>query len=59
VIDRTTTGWGAAIPAVYNRDYPPVRACVLVAAVCFVLIDFVVDILHTLLDPRSTLAARR
>lgn len=38
--------------AILNRDYPIVQAGVLVAAVIFVLMNLLVDISYTLLDPR-------
>lgn len=38
--------------AILQRDYPIVQAGVLVAAVVFVLINLVVDLSYTLLDPR-------
>jgi peptide/nickel transport system permease protein len=39
------------IAAVYNRDYPLVRACVLLVAVCFVSVTFVIDLLYAMVDP--------
>ena len=39
--------WG-----IYGRDYPVVQGTVLCVAVAFVLVNFVVDLLYAVLDPR-------
>jgi peptide/nickel transport system permease protein len=44
-----------ALNAIINKDYPVVQGVVLVSAVIFVLINLIVDILYTLLDPRIRL----
>jgi peptide/nickel transport system permease protein len=56
VITETIFAWPGvgqlAIQAIYNRDFPVVQAAVLNLAVIFVLINLIVDILYTYLDPR-------
>jgi peptide/nickel transport system permease protein len=37
---------------VYQRDYPVVQGTVMVFAVTFVLVNLLVDLLYTYLDPR-------
>jgi peptide/nickel transport system permease protein len=44
-------GW-TLLNGVYQRDYPVVQATVMLFAVTFVVINLVVDILYTYLDPR-------
>jgi peptide/nickel transport system permease protein len=38
--------------AVLNRDYPVIQGVVLVAATAYVVVNFVVDIAYSLIDPR-------
>jgi len=38
--------------AIYNRDYPLVQATVIFLSTIFVTVNFVVDLLYRLLDPR-------
>lgn len=56
VITETVFGWPGvgqlAVNAVHNRDYPVVQAVVLVSALIFVVINLVVDILYSVIDPR-------
>lgn len=56
VITETIFAWpGAgrlAVQAIFNRDFPVVQAAVFTLAAIFVLINLVVDILYTYLDPR-------
>jgi len=56
VVTETVFSWPGigrlAIQGIYNRDYPVVQASVFVAAVFFVVVNFVVDLLYTILDPR-------
>ena len=56
VVTETVFAWPGigclAIQGIYNRDYPLVQASVFVAAVFFVGISFLVDLLYTLLNPR-------
>jgi peptide/nickel transport system permease protein len=44
-------GW-TLLNGVYQRDYPVVQGTVMVFAVTFVLINLLVDLLYTYLDPR-------
>lgn len=41
-----------AVSAIFLRDYQVVQACVLYAAVTFVLLNFLVDVCYRWLDPR-------
>jgi ABC-type dipeptide/oligopeptide/nickel transport system permease component len=60
VITETIFAWPGvgrlAVQAIYNRDYPVVQAAVFLLASIFVLVNLVVDILYTYLDPRVKLA---
>ena len=40
--------------AIFSRDYPVVQAATLIIAATFVVVNFLVDILYGLLDPRIT-----
>jgi peptide/nickel transport system permease protein len=44
-----------AIQAIFNRDYPLVQAIVLISAVVFVVINYCLDALYCVLDPRIRL----
>ena len=44
-------GW-TLLNGVYQRDYPVVQGTVMVFALTFVLVNFLVDLLYTYLDPR-------
>lgn len=44
-----------AVDALTSRNFPMVQGAVLIAAVAFVLVNFVVDLLYTSLDPRIRL----
>ncbi len=56
VITETIFAWPGvgrlSVQAIYNRDYPVVQAAVFVLATTFVVVNLVVDILYTYLDPR-------
>lgn len=56
VITETIFAWPGvgrlAIQAIYNRDFPVVQAVVFTLATIFLLINLIVDILYTYLDPR-------
>jgi ABC-type dipeptide/oligopeptide/nickel transport system permease component len=56
VITETIFAWPGvgrlAIQAIANRDYPVVQAAVFVLAAIFVLINFLVDVLYSCVDPR-------
>jgi ABC-type dipeptide/oligopeptide/nickel transport system permease component len=59
VITETIFAWPGvgrlAIQAIYNRDYPVVQASVFILASIFVLVNLVVDLIYTYLDPRVKL----
>lgn len=44
-----------AVSAVAQRDFPVIQGVVLMAAVCFVVINFLVDLLYVVIDPRVRL----
>ena len=44
-------GW-LSIQSIYNRDFPVIQAIVMAVSVGVVLINFSVDILYTVIDPR-------
>ena len=46
---------GYLVTAVEQRDYPTVRAVILTVAAIFIAINFVVEFLYSLLDPRIRL----
>jgi ABC-type dipeptide/oligopeptide/nickel transport system permease component len=56
VITETIFAWPGvgrlSVQAIFNRDYPLVQAAVFVLASIFVLVNLVVDVLYTYLDPR-------
>ncbi len=56
VITETIFAWPGvgrlSVQAIYNRDYPVVQAAVFVLASIFVLVNLIVDLLYTYLDPR-------
>jgi len=45
------------IQAIELRDYPVVQGSVLMTAGLFVLINFLVDVLYTYIDPRISFAS--
>ncbi len=47
---------GYLVTAVEQRDYPTVRAVILTVAAIFIGINFVVEVIYSLLDPRIRLA---
>ena len=59
VIVETVFQWpgvgSLVIDAVYGRDYPLVQALILIFAVIFVVVNFIVDILYKWANPRITL----
>jgi ABC-type dipeptide/oligopeptide/nickel transport system permease component len=59
VITETIFAWPGvgrlSVQAIYNRDYPLVQASVFVLASIFVLVNLVVDLVYTYLDPRIRL----
>ncbi|HEV8673866.1 MAG TPA: nickel ABC transporter permease [Methylomirabilota bacterium] len=56
VITETIFAWPGvgrlSVQAIYNRDYPVVQAAVFLLASIFVLVNLVVDVIYTYLDPR-------
>jgi len=44
------------LDAVFQRDYPVIQAVVLVTAGAYIFINFLVDLLYSLLDPRIRVA---
>ena len=40
------------VDAIFSRDYIVVQGCILVVAVGFVMVNFIVDLLYPVLDPR-------
>jgi ABC-type dipeptide/oligopeptide/nickel transport system permease component len=59
VITETIFAWPGvgrlSVQAIYNRDYPVVQAAVFTLSATFVLVNLVVDVLYTYLDPRIRL----
>jgi ABC-type dipeptide/oligopeptide/nickel transport system permease component len=56
VVTETVFSWPGigrlAIQSIYNRDYPVVQCTVFVSALLFIVINFVIDLIYGLLDPR-------
>ncbi len=56
VLTETVFAWPGVgkymIDAVFSRDYPVVRACILLFAVSFLFINLLVDVLYVAIDPR-------
>ncbi|MGH7392630.1 MAG: nickel ABC transporter permease [Candidatus Rokuibacteriota bacterium] len=59
VITETIFAWPGvgrlSVQAIYNRDYPVVQASVFLLASTFVIVNIVVDVVYTYLDPRIRL----
>jgi ABC-type dipeptide/oligopeptide/nickel transport system permease component len=59
VITETIFAWPGvgrlSVQAIYNRDYPVVQAAVFLLASTFVVVNLIVDLLYTYLDPRIRL----
>lgn len=57
VVTETVFAWPGigrlAIQSIYNRDYPVVQSTVFIAALLFIAINFALDILYGVLDPRA------
>jgi peptide/nickel transport system permease protein len=45
------------IDAVFQRDYPVIQAVVLVTATAYITINFLVDLLYSVIDPRIRVGA--
>lgn len=56
VVTETVFAWPGigrlAIQSIYNRDYPIVQCTVFLSAASFVVINFLIDVLYGVLDPR-------
>jgi peptide/nickel transport system permease protein len=46
------------LDSVASRDFPMIQGGVLVAALAFVVVNFLVDLLYAVLDPRIRLSSR-
>lgn len=59
VLTETVFAWPGVgllmVEAIHNRDYPLVQSIVIVLAAIFVLVNLLVDLSYTLLDPRIRL----
>jgi ABC-type dipeptide/oligopeptide/nickel transport system permease component len=57
VVTETVFAWPGmgrlAIQSIYNRDYPIVQCTVFLSALLFIVINFCIDLLYGLLDPRA------
>ena len=57
VVTETVFAWPGigrlAVQSIYNRDYPVVQCTVFLAAIMFIVINFAVDLLYGVLDPRA------
>ncbi|HEY2992713.1 MAG TPA: ABC transporter permease [Methylomirabilota bacterium] len=56
VVTETVFAWPGigrlAIQSIYNRDYPIVQCTVFLSAILFIVLNFAIDILYGVLDPR-------
>src|SRR5262245_14964279 len=56
VVTETVFAWPGmgrlAIQSIYNRDYPIVQCTVFLSAVVFIVVNFAVDLVYGVLDPR-------
>ncbi|MET0737128.1 MAG: ABC transporter permease [Acidimicrobiales bacterium] len=43
---------GLLVESIFTRDYLVVQGCIVIVAVGFVLVNFIVDVLYAVLDPR-------
>ena len=59
VVTETIFAWPGvgrlSVQAIANRDYPVVQAAVFLLASTFVLVNLLVDVIYTYLDPRIRL----
>jgi ABC-type dipeptide/oligopeptide/nickel transport system permease component len=57
VVTETVFAWPGigrlAIQSIYNRDYPVVQCTVFLAAVMFIVLNLLIDLLYGFLDPRA------
>jgi peptide/nickel transport system permease protein len=56
LITETIFSWPGigrlTVQAIQTRDYPLAQGCVLIIATSYILINFITDLLYTLIDPR-------
>jgi peptide/nickel transport system permease protein len=56
VVTETVFAWPGigrlAIQSIYNRDYPIVQCTVFLSAILFIVLNFAIDMVYGLLDPR-------
>ena len=56
---ETVFGWPGlgrvVVESIFTRNYPLIQASILLYAVIYVLLNFVADILYTVLNPRVRL----
>lgn len=56
VVTETVFAWPGigrlAIQSIYNRDYPVVQCAVFLSAVIFIVLNFLIDLIYGVLDPR-------
>jgi peptide/nickel transport system permease protein len=56
VVTETVFAWPGigrlAIQSIYNRDYPIVQCTVFLSAVLFIVLNFAIDLVYGVLDPR-------
>ena len=56
VVTETVFAWPGlgrlAVHSIYNRDYPIVQCVVFLSALVFIVINFVIEIMYGVLDPR-------
>ncbi len=56
VVTETVFAWPGigrlAIQSIYNRDYPVVQCTVFLSAMLFIVLNFLIDLVYGLLDPR-------
>jgi ABC-type dipeptide/oligopeptide/nickel transport system permease component len=56
VVTETVFAWPGigrlAIQSIYNRDYPVVQCAVFLSAVLFIVLNFLIDLIYGVLDPR-------
>jgi peptide/nickel transport system permease protein len=59
MVVETVFGWPGlgrlVVESIFVRNYPLIQAAVLIYAVTYVLLNFVADILYTVLNPRVRL----
>ena len=63
VLTETVFAWPGLgrlmVQAIFSRDYPLIRAGILLISGCFVLINVLVDILYTYIDPTVDLGRKK